>query len=100
MEEKDIITLLETLKGSKDGNEVPVSKKIEIINWWVKNKAPAMAATFQGDPREFWLKDVEISTARNPMLLNYSIIKIMESMGVIPQSTKQIKNMFGHYIII
>jgi hypothetical protein len=60
--------------------------KIEIFNWYLKNEAAEIVASFQQAPGvELRLSQQKISTVNTPnglRLLEYSIIKIKEHLGI------------------
>lgn len=103
MTEEKAKELLTKLKQSKAGEE-PLSthEKIEILNWWLKEKSPGIFYD-PGDGRQFWLNQIEIKTAQNPQslfLLDFCMIKIMESLNLSQKTTKRIIKMMNRYVIV
>ena len=87
------------LTDMKDGKSPSsVEEKIEIFNWYIKEKGLAMSVSWEGG-RETWLKDIQIETAENELLLNYSMLKISEDLDIIPRSTSTVRNYFGKWVL-
>ena len=67
-------------------NKLSKQDKIDIFNWYVKNEASERIASFQQAPGvELKLSEQQITTANTPngdRLLDYSIIKIKEHLGI------------------
>lgn len=65
--------------------------KIDIFNWYIHNEAPERIAEFEQLPgREFKLSEQTVLTVHSPQgkqILEYSIIKIKEELGLTPKTT-------------
>ena len=64
--------------------------KVDIFNWYIKNEAGEMYATWEHMPgREFKLSNQTVETCNSPVakkMLEYSMIKIQEELGLINKS--------------
>lgn len=64
--------------------------KMDIFNWYLKNEAEERYAIFEQLPgKEFKLSEQTIETCNSPVakrMLEYSMIKIQEELGVINKS--------------
>ena len=82
MTEKEVIDKLIQAKLS-------IEDKLNIFNWWLKNKSPCVILSIEGDSEEYLLSKQEvlkISNNKDLQLLEYSTIKIKEQLNVIPKS--------------
>ena len=65
--------------------------KIDIFNWYIHNEAPERISEFEQLPgREFKLSEQTVLTVYSPQgkhILEYSIIKIKEELGIKPKTT-------------
>lgn len=61
---------------------------IEVFNWYLINKSKAVSCIFPEHPElgETWLHNCKINTVSNLNLLEYSIKKIKEELGIVPKS--------------
>lgn len=64
--------------------------KVDIFNWYLRNEATERYATYEQLPgKEFKLSEQTIETCNSPVakrMLEYSMIKIQEELGVINKS--------------
>lgn len=82
MDKQQVITKFKSTLSFQD--------KMDIFNWYLKNEAEERYAIFEQLPgKEFKLSEQTIETCNSPVakrMLEYSMIKIQEKLGVINKS--------------
>lgn len=71
-----------------NNQNLSIQDKIDIFNWWLREKSSAIVVIFPEHPEisGIWLHKQQISTVKNPQILEYSIMKIKEDLGLINKS--------------
>ena len=79
MNRKEVIELFK--------HELTQAQKIDIFNWYIKEEAEDMIVEFEQFPdKEFRLSEQKITHVKTPkgqLMLNYSMLKIKEHLGII-----------------